>query len=156
MKSFHPQPGSVDRSPSGPEGGPVDCQQRARRLHVWRTGFANGANLGWPFGGRRHGVGTSRSCGRMAVCVVPRCLLPPCYQGRQGRHRASSAPFKHQLFQRPRRIPHTAVRGVASPHRLRFRSLPPLRPQSPRIGFWRRRPRKFWALTEKARRRVYC
>jgi hypothetical protein len=33
---------------------------------------------------------------------------------------------------------------------------PPLRPQSPRVGFWRRRLRKIWALTEKARRRVYC
>jgi hypothetical protein len=39
---------------------------------------------------------------------------------------------------------------------LRFHSLPPLRPQSPRIGFWRRRPRILWALTEKARRHVYC
>jgi hypothetical protein len=32
---------------------------------------------------------------------------------------------------------------------LRFRSLPLLRPQSPRIGFWRRGLRKLWALTEK-------
>jgi hypothetical protein len=35
---------------------------------------------------------------------------------------------------------------------------PPPRPQSPRIGFWRRRLRFFWALAGKARRRVcvYC
>jgi hypothetical protein len=48
--------------------------------------------------------------------------------------------------------------GGASRHLfwLRFRSLPPLRPQSPRIGFWRRRLRRKWALTEKARRRGYC
>jgi hypothetical protein len=33
---------------------------------------------------------------------------------------------------------------------------PPLRPQSPRIGFWRRGLRKIWASAGKARRRVYC
>jgi hypothetical protein len=37
-----------------------------------------------------------------------------------------------------------------------FAHSPPLRPQSPRIGFWRRRRRKIWALAEKSRRRVYC
>jgi hypothetical protein len=49
-----------------------------------------------------------------------------------------------------------ACRALCLEEGLRFRSLPPLRPQSPRIGFWRRRPRIFWALTEKARRRVCC
>jgi hypothetical protein len=33
---------------------------------------------------------------------------------------------------------------------------PAITAQSPRFGFWRRGLRKKWALTEKARRRVYC